>query len=316
MARFLDGLSPRRTGAFALAALAVLGIAGTRSARPAPQPPPVAAAEAAAIEVGTTTALTSAAQVTPLDAPPPTAATPLRSTSAGAPATPPPLPPEVRAAASAPVTTEGTRSRAVTAGSAAAARVALTFDAGADAGYAAAILDMLEAAGVRASFGVTGQWAEANPALVRRIAAGGHQLINHTYDHGSFTGFSTNGRAQTREQRWAQLDRTEAILQSIAGVGASPYFRPPYGDLDASVLEDVGARGYAVTAMWAVDSLGWNGLPPGQIVERTLRQAAPGAILIFHVGAASADAVALPAILTGLRERGYAFVTVAGLLAP
>ncbi len=209
----------------------------------------------------------------------------------------------------------GARSRAITAGNAATKRVALTFDAGADVGHAEAILNVLETNNAVASFGMTGQWAEANPALVRRMAAAGDQLINHTYSHSSFTGFSTDGRAMSRAQRLAEIDRTDAIIQSLTGASTKPYFRPPYGDLDSSVLDDVGANGYSVTAMWAVDSLGWNGLGPGAITERTLRLASPGAILIFHVGAASADAIALPAIIDGLRERGYSFVTVAGLIA-
>jgi hypothetical protein len=69
--------------------------------------------------------------------------------------------------------------------------VALTFDAGSDVGYAAAILDLLKAKGIRASFGLTGDWVRANPALVRRMAAEGHQLVNHTDRHLSFTGYST-----------------------------------------------------------------------------------------------------------------------------
>ena len=316
MARLLAGISAGRAGAFALAVVAVLGIVGTRGARPVPQVPPAAAAPAATPAVAPEPV--GAAAVIPV-ALPPAVASPAPAAPA-APATPPatvPSPPPGGRDGAPPVTTAvGTRSRAVTGGAASTARIALTFDAGADAGYAAAILDILEAAGARASFGVTGQWAEANPALLRRMTAGGHQLINHSYDHASFTGFSTSGRPLTREQRWASIDRTEAVFETIAGTGARPYFRPPYGDLDNSVLDDVGARGYAVTAMWAVDSLGWNGLPPGQIVERTLRQASGGAILIFHVGAASADAVALPAILTGLRDRGYTCVTLGGLLAP
>jgi len=49
--------------------------------------------------------------------------------------------------------------------------VALTFDAGADRGYAEPILDTLGKQGVPASFGMTGQWAEKNPDLVRRMVA-------------------------------------------------------------------------------------------------------------------------------------------------
>jgi peptidoglycan-N-acetylglucosamine deacetylase len=193
-------------------------------------------------------------------------------------------------------------------------RVALTFDAGSDTGDAATVLDTLAARGVLASFGLTGRWAEHNPELVRRMAREGHQLINHTYDHDSFTGLSTMRAAQSRAQRWEQLDRTEQILRQIAGVGARPYFRPAYGDIDDSVLADVAARGYTITAMWDVDSLGWTGIPASQIVERTLRLSVPGSIVIFHVGSASADARALPAILDCLQAAGLDCVRLDELL--
>ena len=58
--------------------------------------------------------------------------------------------------------------------------VALTFDAGADRGYAEDILDTLADAHIPATFGMTGQWASAYPELVQRMAADGHMLINHT----------------------------------------------------------------------------------------------------------------------------------------
>lgn len=70
--------------------------------------------------------------------------------------------------------------------------VALTFDAGADRGYAEAILDTLDEYGIKASFGITGHWAEENPDLVARMVEDGHMVFNHTWTHRSFTGFSTS----------------------------------------------------------------------------------------------------------------------------
>jgi peptidoglycan/xylan/chitin deacetylase (PgdA/CDA1 family) len=186
--------------------------------------------------------------------------------------------------------------------------VALTFDAGADAGYTSQILDTLAANGITAAFGITGRWAEQNPALLRRIVNDGHALINHSYDHASFTGLSTNSAPLVREQRWNQLDRTEGAVQRIAGGTTLPYFRPPYGDYDDSVNADVGARGYRYNVMWTVDSLGWNGLSANAIVERCLAQAAPGAIYIFHVGSESQDGPALQRVIDGLEAAGYGFV--------
>ncbi|MGH9226077.1 MAG: polysaccharide deacetylase family protein [Acidimicrobiales bacterium] len=192
--------------------------------------------------------------------------------------------------------------------------VALTFDAGSDTGFAAQILDTLAAERVTASFGLTGRWAEQNQALVTRIASDGHQLINHTWDHRSFTGVSAKPAVTSPAERRDQLDRTEAILHRLTGQTTRPWFRPPYGDFDASVHADVGAAGYRYNVLWTVDSLGWQGLSAGAIAARCLRGAQPGAIYLFHVGAASQDAAALPAIISALRADGYSFGTVSDVV--
>jgi len=192
--------------------------------------------------------------------------------------------------------------------------VAFSFDAGADAGFAAQILDALAANGIHASFGMTGRWAERNPELLRRIVRDGHHLINHTYDHASMTGAATKTLPLTREQRWEELDRTENIVMQLTGATTKPYFRPPYGAYDASVNEDVGARGYAYNVLWTVDSRGWMGASAGAIIQRCLEQAEPGAIYVFHVGSGSQDGPALQAIIDGLRAQGYFIGSVPDVL--
>jgi peptidoglycan/xylan/chitin deacetylase (PgdA/CDA1 family) len=163
---------------------------------------------------------------------------------------------------------------------------------------------------------MTGRWAEQNPELLRRIVNEGHELINHTYDHASFTGGSTGRPALNQAERWDELDRTETIVQQIAGATTKPYFRPPYGDYDDSVNADVGARGYAYNVMWTVDSRGWTGLPGGDIVQRCLDMAEPGAVYVFHVGSASQDGPALQGIIDELRAAGYGIGPVSDVLAP
>jgi len=61
-----------------------------------------------------------------------------------------------------------------------------------------------------------------------------------------------------------------------------------------------------------VDSLGWRGIQAADIVSRCLSLAAPGAVYVLHVGHASQDALALPQIIHGLRERGFSFRVVSG----
>jgi peptidoglycan/xylan/chitin deacetylase (PgdA/CDA1 family) len=199
-------------------------------------------------------------------------------------------------------------------GDATGMRVAFTFDAGSDAGYTSMILDTLKGNSIRAAFGMTGQWAEENPDLLKRIVREGHDLINHSYDHPSFTGLSTGQAPLSTEERWAQLDRTESIASQLTGDTTRPYFRPPYGDYDQSVNIDVGARGYLYNLMWTVDSRGWAGLSADEIAARCVSQAQPGAIYVFHVGSASQDGPALQRIVDSLRGNGYEIAPLADLV--
>ena len=192
--------------------------------------------------------------------------------------------------------------------------VALTFDAGSDLGFASQILDTLEATTVRATFGITGKWAEQHADLVRRMAASGHLVINHTYEHRSFTGVSARPALVSAAERTADIERTDEIIRNLTGRTTRPWFRSPYGDYDASVNATLGSLGYRYNVLWTVDSLGWQGLPPAAILSRCLQGTVPGAILLFHVGSQSQDAAALPAIISGLRQNGYDFGTVADVL--
>jgi peptidoglycan/xylan/chitin deacetylase (PgdA/CDA1 family) len=65
--------------------------------------------------------------------------------------------------------------------------------------------------------------------------------------------------------------------------------------------------------MWTVDTLGWKGVPPSMVVARSFTSAAPGEIILMHVGSASTDTAALQTVIAGLEARGYSFVTVAAI---
>jgi len=197
--------------------------------------------------------------------------------------------------------------------------IALTFDAGADRGNAAAILDALDAAGVKGSFGITGAWAQANPDLVRSMVVDGHMVFNHTWDHRSFTGYSTAGSDEgvlDSADRIKEIKDTAQEIRDLTGYDTAPYFRPPFGDYDDGVLADVASAGYSVTVMWSCDTLGWNGATVDQIMTRCGDAAQAGDIILMHVGAGSADSDALPQMIQTLRSAGFDLVTVDQLLAP
>jgi peptidoglycan/xylan/chitin deacetylase (PgdA/CDA1 family) len=195
-------------------------------------------------------------------------------------------------------------------------QVALTFDAGADTGYAADILDLLRDEGIHATFGMTGQWANDNPELVQRMVAEGHQLINHTWDHASLTGANTGLPAMTPEQVTQELTDTENIVRELTGgYEMRPYFRPPYGDYDEASLGYLYDNGYYLSIWWTCDSHGWDGWGSQEIIDYCTTNISPHEILLLHVGSAAAgDFEALPGLINFFRDNGYAFVTVEQML--
>lgn len=196
--------------------------------------------------------------------------------------------------------------------------VALTFDAGEGAGHTAQILDMLNEAGIHGTFGVTGLWVEENPELAKRIVDEGHQLINHTYDHASWTGNSTGLDAIDDEQRRTEVVETDRIIEDTTGYEVSPYFRFPYGDYDSGALVLLAELGYSYTLSWSCDTQGWNGYTPEEIVDLCGPEAelgGPGAILLMHV-ADDNDFGALPVLIEEYAALGYDFVTCEEIIQP
>ncbi len=251
----------------------------------------------------------------PLDAPALTAATP---TLASRPASTPVETPDATAASSSPTprpsppaNPDPTRSQLLQRAESGRKEAALTFDAGADRGHAEKILDTLKEYDVKASFGITGAWAEENPDLVKRMADEGHQIFNHTWSHRSFTGASPNTEPLTRAERMKELKDTENIIQEVTGgYDTRPYFRPPYGDYDDSVLRDLADAGYTLTVMWTCDSFGWRGWTAAEIVQYCGTNPEPGDNILMHVGQDSQDYAALPTIIESWEAQGFTFVTV------
>lgn len=217
---------------------------------------------------------------------------------------------------------QGTPSTTIRRGNTSRKMVAYTFDAGSDLGYTAEILDFLKSRNIHAGFGLTGTWAAAHPSSVRRMADEGHLMFDHTWDHKSFTGYSTGTAALTPARRTEELITANNKIRDLTGKTTRPYFRPPYGDYDSGVLRDVGANRFSRTAMWTLDSLGWKGLTKAQICTRVVDSMSAasnggnGYILLFHVGSQSQDAKALPCITDTLKKRGFTFGTIAQVTAP
>ena len=184
--------------------------------------------------------------------------------------------------------------------------VALTFDAGAAVGATDQTLEVLRARGIRATFFITGQFAESYPKTVRQIAEDGHEISNHSYSHRDFTELSD----------WEierELAQTEEIMLGLTGMSTKPLMRMPFGARNARVLQTVAAAGYR-PIHWNLDSADWReGATAPGVTSRVLGNTEPGDIVVFHC-ATQATARGLPAILDGLSARGISVVTVSDLL--
>lgn len=185
--------------------------------------------------------------------------------------------------------------------------IALTFDAGAGAAPAGAILAALAEHGVSSTFFLTGRWAEQNPDLTRQIHAAGHELGNHSYTHPDF-------RTLSNEQITQEIISTERLIERLTGASTRPWFRFPYGARDARTRAAVAALGYT-SVFWSLDTLDSVGAPksPQFLFDRVVGNAGNGAIVLAHVGS-EPTAAALPRILAALRERGFRLVTVSQLV--
>jgi peptidoglycan/xylan/chitin deacetylase (PgdA/CDA1 family) len=184
--------------------------------------------------------------------------------------------------------------------------ILLTLDTDGIRGYAPGVLDTLESKGVRVSWGVTGEFASGNGDLVKRMAQDGDTIMNHSWDHPDFTTISG-------AQIASELQRTDTLIQQLTGFSTKPYFRPPYGAYNSSVLSDLGADGYRYNVMWSIDPQGWRGKPASEITSLILAGANPGAIVLMHSTDAG-DAGALAGVIDQLRARGYRFATIGDFL--
>jgi peptidoglycan/xylan/chitin deacetylase (PgdA/CDA1 family) len=130
--------------------------------------------------------------------------------------------------------------------------LALTFDDGPNPAWTPQLLDILASHQVKATFFLVGRFAQAEPALVRRIAEAGHLIGNHSWSHPNLA--RTSARNVVEE-----LMRTSGALEQIAGTPVR-FFRPPYGARRPFVLRTAGNLGMtpvtwnAMTDDWAEPS--------------------------------------------------------------
>ena len=179
--------------------------------------------------------------------------------------------------------------------------IAITFDDGPRRETTERLLDGLRERGVSATFFLIGRQIAGNEDLVERMAAEGHQVGSHTWNHVRLLDVS-------RDTLRGEVERTQAVLEELLGPGEY-WLRPPYGAVD-----EADRRLIRVPMIkWSVDPRDWERLDAEAVTGAVLEAAAPGRIILLHdIYPTSVDAAL--AVVDALTGDGYRFVTVEELL--
>jgi len=183
--------------------------------------------------------------------------------------------------------------------------VALTFDDGPCPGTTPALLAILKARQVKATFFVLGEQVEKYPQLAAQIVNEGHELGSHSYTHRHL-----NSLSQGELEK--ELNESEKVFASI---GSKPtLIRPPGGGYNDRLVRELKQRGYT-TVLWSIDPRDWDHRSTQQIIDSVLGKVKPGAIILLHEGkSAPSTPAAVEVIIDRLRADGYNFITVSDLL--
>jgi peptidoglycan/xylan/chitin deacetylase (PgdA/CDA1 family) len=152
--------------------------------------------------------------------------------------------------------------------------VALTFDDGPHPEGTPAILELLARANAHATFFVVGEQVRRRPELVAEIAAAGHEVALHGYQH----------RLQLRLSPAQVRDDTARGLAAVEdATGALPKLhRPPYGIYSPAGLRC--ARGFGLRPLlWSRWGKDWRKFTtPERIASRVLAGLLAGDVILLH----------------------------------
>lgn len=184
--------------------------------------------------------------------------------------------------------------------------VVLTFDDGPLPAHTNAILDILAAQCVKATFFMVGRMAKEFPQDVRRVHDAGHTIGTHSENHPLHFG------SLPPERMASEID--DGIAHVTAALGdpsvLAPFFRIPGLRRGDALEAELSKRGLMT---WSADfpADDWRRISPGQVVHFALsRLEAKGkGVLLLHDIQPRTQA-ALPVILKELKTRGYRIVHV------
>lgn len=183
--------------------------------------------------------------------------------------------------------------------------ISITFDISWGEKTLPLVLKVLEEHQTPATFFLSGPWAVRHCEAVKEIYDKGHEIASHGDRH---LNLSQYPKEIVKENIYKAHQDLLSVVDRVV-----PYFRPPNGDYDDLVIDTARELGFE-TIIWSVDSLDWKNPGPSYMVDRVLKRSFPGAIILCHASDSSHEIhLALPGIISGLRNKGYRLVTLSQL---
>ena len=185
----------------------------------------------------------------------------------------------------------------------------LTFDCGYENGNTEPILDALKKHNAQATFFVVGHFLESAPEIVKRMAAEGHTVGNHTYHHPDMSKISDKAAFQK------EMDDVAALFKEVTGEDLAMYYRPPQGKYSTANLQMAKELGYS-TFFWSLAYVDWNqDSQPSheEAFEKLTGRIHPGAIVLLHSTSKTSGEI-MDELLTKWEEMGYTFKPLSDLL--
>lgn len=166
------------------------------------------------------------------------------------------------------------------------------------------ILEVLEKQNIRATFFVSGEWAERHPQIIKDITKQQHELGMLGYRYKNYL-----------EQEVSQVRKDMIYAKQVfakLGYKEVRYIRPPSGLFNEEIIALAESIGLEVIH-WSINSEDWTN-PGVEEIVANVEKSSNGDIILLHASdIAKQTANALQILIPHFTEKKFSFVTISEL---
>lgn len=186
-------------------------------------------------------------------------------------------------------------------------KIALTFDDGPHPTQTLKILDILDKYNIKATFFAIGVNIDNYEESIKKVAARGHEIGNHTNTHPKISNLSYNDLKNEFTTCKEKIEKTCNIKTKL--------MRPPEGSIGKNVT-DIANELDCKVILWDIDTKDWAHTSPENICKNVISNIKSGDIILMHdyIGRNSPTAQAIELFIPKLIAKGFRFVTISELI--